>query len=158
MNKQCGYRKRVYGEDSKYHDSDSGELAVQINGNPWDGRTILIVDDMADSQEFLRSLMESAGRLESAYNGLEAIEAAHRENPDLILMDIRMPVMNGVEATIRLKSDPATKDTPILVVTAQSVDEDGVRSLDEYADGFITKPVDIGTFRKEIGRVLGVST
>lgn len=136
---------------------DTGKLVAKNNGDPWDGLDILIVDDLEHIHEFLKILMESAACLESAYNGLEAIHAVNREKPDLILMDLRMPVMNGLDATKLLKSDPATRDIPILAVTAQSAGEDSVRALDSCADGFITKPVDIKAFKREVERVLGMS-
>jgi CheY-like chemotaxis protein len=71
-------------------------------------------------------------------------------------MDLRMPVLDGFEAIERLKSDSATRDIPIIAVTAQVMEEDRARSAQAGADGFVTKPIDIETFRKEVGRVLGV--
>jgi PAS domain S-box-containing protein len=125
-------------------------------GDPWTGRTILIVDDLDHYHEYMKLMMRSAGRLAFASNGLEAIETARRENPDLILMDLRMPVMNGFEAIERLKFDPATRDIPIVAVTAQAMEEDRARSSLAGANGFVSKPIDMETLKNEIGRVLGV--
>ncbi len=131
--------------------------SANLIGDPWEGRTILIVDDEAYVHEFMQILMRSAARLESAYNGLEAVEATGRLMPDLIVMDLRMPVLNGLDATRRLKSDARTRHIPVLAVTAQSVDEEGVRALDSCANGFISKPVDIRAFKSEVGRILGAA-
>jgi CheY-like chemotaxis protein len=125
-------------------------------GNPWDDRTILIVDDLEHYHEYMRLLMASAPRMLSAYNGLEAIDAVRRESPDLILMDLRMPIMDGFDAIEHLKSDPITKDIPIVAVTAQAMDDDKARSAQMGADGFVTKPIDIPVFKTELWRVLGV--
>ncbi len=125
-------------------------------GDPWTGRNILVVDDLEHYHEYMKLLMRSADRLSFAFNGLEAIELARRENPDLILMDLRMPVMNGFEAIERLKSDPTTKNIPIVAVTAQAMEEDNARAALAGANGFISKPIDMEVFGAEIGRVLGV--
>ena len=85
---------------------EANEWANPSNGNPWSERKILIVDDMDHYHEFMKYLMKDATRLAFAFNGVEAIESANRERPDLILMDLRMPVMDGFEAIQRLKADP----------------------------------------------------
>jgi len=77
--------------------------------------------------------------------------------PDLILMDLRMPVMDGLDAIARLKSDPETASIPIVAVTAQAMAEDKERALAAGADGVITKPVDVEQLIKEVARVVGVS-
>ena len=126
------------------------------DGNPWDERKILIADDIEMFHDYINMLMNSASRVSSAYNGLEAIEMARSESPDLILMDLRMPVLDGFDAIERLKFDPATKDIPIIAVTAQAMEEDRVRSARAGANGYVTKPIDIEAFTKEVRRVLGV--
>jgi CheY-like chemotaxis protein len=146
-------KTQVSRPDTSSH-TDEDETAT--DGEPWDGRVILIVDDVEHYHEYMRLLMKSATRVESAYNGQEAIEAARNLRPDLILMDLRMPVLDGFEAIVRLKFDPAMKDIPILAVTAQAMEEDRMRSMQVGANGYITKPIDIEAFRKEVARVLGV--
>jgi CheY-like chemotaxis protein len=147
-------QNQMTAQKASGQDGDPEELAD--NGNPWDGRKILIVDDIEMFHDYIIILMNSASGTFSAYNGLEAIEAARRENLDLILMDLRMPVLDGFEAIERLKSDPATRDIPIIAVTAQAMEEDRARSAQAGANGYVTKPINIETFRKEMGRVLGV--
>ncbi len=145
---------QVIASDASSNADGAKEPAT--NGDPWSERTILIVDDVEHYHEYMKLLMVGSSRLESAFNGEEAIEAAHRVRPDLILMDLRMPVLDGFEATRRLKSDPETRDIPIIAVTAQAMKEDRMRSMQAGADGYVTKPVDIKEFSKEVGRVLGV--
>ncbi len=144
----------IAAHGQKFH---ANEPVVKHSGNPWDGLSILIVDNLEYIHEFLRLLMRSAARLESAYNGLEAIHSARHKHPDLILMDLRMPVIDGLDATRHLKSDPATDNIPILAVTAQAMEEDRFRSMQAGADGYVTKPVDIDALKKEMERVLGAN-
>ena len=121
---------------------------------PWSGRSVLIVDDVEDYHKLMRLLMRQAGRVLSAFDGQEAIEIARRERPDFILMDLRMPVLDGFEAIGRIKADPATRDIPILGVSAQVMKEDRERCLRAGAEGYITKPVDLDALRIEIERVI----
>lgn len=122
--------------------------------DPWAGRSILIVDDMENYHEYLQLLMKNAARLESAFNGKEAIEATKQERPDIILMDLRMPVMDGFDAIECLKSDPRTKDIPVLAVTAQAMTEDRERAMRVGADGFVTKPIIMAELTNEMRRLL----
>jgi two-component system chemotaxis sensor kinase CheA len=103
----------------------------------------------------MKILMKGAAHLISAYNGEEALEAANRELPDIILMDLRMPVMDGFESIQQLKSDTRTKGIPILAVTAQAMNQDKESSLEAGADGFVTKPIQIESLKEEMWRVLG---
>ncbi len=146
-------RIRAIHQKALGHDDDTEEMVK--NKDPWHGRSILIVDDLEHYHEYMKLLMRDATRLESAYSGEEAIEVAKRVQPDLILMDLRMPVLDGFEAIRHLKSEPATKGIPILAVTAQAMEEDRTRSAQAGADGLITKPIDIEAFKTEMGRVLG---
>ena len=138
--------------------SDGPETLARLRAaqqNPWDGRSVLVVDDLEHYHEYMRLLMSSASPLRSAYNGKEAIDLARRERPSLILMDLRMPVMDGFDAIETLKTDPLTKEIPILAVTAQVMAQDRSRSIELGADGFVTKPINIESFQSEINRVIG---
>jgi PAS domain S-box-containing protein len=137
--------------------SDGPETLARLRAaqkNPWDGRSVLVVDDLEHYHEYMRLLMSSASPLRSAYNGKEAIDLARRERPALILMDLRMPVMDGFDAIENLKTDPLTKEIPILAVTAQVMAQDRSRSIELGADGFVTKPINIESFQSEINRVI----
>jgi CheY-like chemotaxis protein len=145
-------QKLAQGDPADDGDADERENEI----NPWDKCKVLFVDDLEHYHRYMELLMTSSSKFSSAYNGQEAIDAVRREIPDLILMDLRMPVMDGFDATKQLKSDLTTKDIPILAVTAQAMENDRMRSAQAGANGFITKPIDIEVFKKEVGRVLGV--
>jgi PAS domain S-box-containing protein len=121
---------------------------------PWAGRKILLVDDIEMFHEYINMLMKSASNIFSAYNGMEGVTVARHEKPDLILMDLRMPVMNGFEAVEKLKNDPATKDIPVLAVTAQVMEEDKERCANLGVEGFVTKPINLEELVEQVERAL----
>ena len=101
-------------------------------------QTILIVDDERRMVSLLQSYLEQEGyRVVTAYNGREALEVAHRENPDLVVLDIMMPEMNGYEF---MKTRRAESDTPIIMLTAKVEDDDKIIGLELGADDYVTKP------------------
>ena len=102
---------------------------------------ILVVDDEEDVRKLLVMIFRDVGyQVVSAVNGKEAIEVARREHPDLIFLDILMPVMDGFEACSILKSDPQTKDIFIAFLTAKDMPQDWDRGLQSEADVYIAKP------------------
>ena len=104
---------------------------------------ILIVDDLAENREILTGLLESEGHdLETAKDGLEAVERATANPPDLILMDVTMPRLTGFQACRRLKADPRTELVPIVLVTGLLEREDRIQGIAAGCDDFLTKPVD----------------
>ncbi len=104
--------------------------------------TILVAEDHLDSRDALRALLEAFGyRVVLAANGLQAVDAAVRERPDLILMDIMMPELDGFEAMRRLRRDRELADVPIIAVTAMEGAHD--LAIEAGADDCVRKPVDI---------------
>jgi CheY-like chemotaxis protein len=104
---------------------------------------VLVVDDDAAIREFLRDLLGSEGyEVLEARNGAEAVALARADPPAAILMDLMMPVLSGIEATSRLKSDPATAGVPILAMSAGH-NRDAL-SATFPADVFVSKPFDLG--------------
>ena len=104
---------------------------------------VLIVDDLAENREILTGLLESEGHdLETAKDGLEAVERATANPPDLILMDVTMPRLTGFQACRRLKADPRTELVPIVLVTGLLAREDRIQGIAAGCDDFLTKPVD----------------
>jgi len=102
---------------------------------------ILVVEDQMDNRQILRDLLGNAGyQLVEAENGEEALAAVSRQRPDLILMDIQLPVMDGYEATRRLKADPATSSIPIIVVTSYALSGDEGKARAAGCDAYVTKP------------------
>jgi len=107
-------------------------------------QTVLVVDDDATNVVLLRHALQGAGyRVITAHDGQEAIPLTESEQPDLILMDIEMPQVNGLEACKRLKANPATASVPVIFITASGASD---RVIDAFAAGgadFVTKPVKV---------------
>src|SRR6476469_9258339 len=104
-------------------------------------RCILVVEDQMDNRQILRDLLGNAGyELLEAENGAEALTAVARQRPDLILMDIQLPIMDGYEATRRLKADPASRSIPIIAITSYALGEDEKRARAAGCDDFVAKP------------------
>src|ERR1044072_3976397 len=104
---------------------------------------ILVVDDILSNVKLLEAKLGAEYfEVITAYNGEEALEKAARELPDIILLDVMMPGMDGFEVCRRIKSAPATAHIPIVLVTALDQPSDRVAGLDAGADVFLTKPVE----------------
>ena len=102
---------------------------------------ILVVEDFDDAREMYRDYLEFSGfSVETASDGREAIDKARALRPDLILMDLSLPVIDGWEATRILKSDPATRDLLIVALSAHALAAEGLRAREAGCDGFIAKP------------------
>jgi two-component system, OmpR family, alkaline phosphatase synthesis response regulator PhoP len=103
---------------------------------------ILIVDDNEQNLELLNAYLdELGGDIRVAHDGIEAIELIDTNPPDIILLDIMMPRMSGFQVCEKLKKDPATRDIPVIMVTALNEVGDVERAIDSGADDFLTKPV-----------------
>lgn len=104
---------------------------------------ILVVDDDARNMMFMRSLLSNEGyQLFEASNGEEAVETAERENPDVILLDVMMPVMDGFEACRRIRAHPKLNQVPIILLTALDDRDSRLEGLEAGADDFLSKPFD----------------
>ncbi|MGD9615531.1 MAG: response regulator [Alphaproteobacteria bacterium] len=108
-------------------------------------RRVLIVEDNELHAKLLRDILDFYGYATlTTGSGGAAIDIARRQNPNLILLDIRLPDIEGTEVASRLKSDPRTQATPIVAVTAYAVRGDRERCLDSGCDDYIAKPVSVG--------------
>jgi two-component system cell cycle response regulator DivK len=102
---------------------------------------ILVVEDQEDNRRILRDLLTSAGyAVLEAVTGEEGVRRALAERPDLILMDIQLPGLDGYEATRRIKADPALRDTPLIAVTSYALSGDEAKARAAGADDYVTKP------------------
>jgi two-component system, cell cycle response regulator DivK len=102
---------------------------------------VLIAEDFEDARELYRDYLEFSGfGVETAANGREAVDLAARLQPDIILMDASMPVLDGWQATRELKSDSATRHIPLVALTAHAFDDARQQAKAAGCDGFITKP------------------
>ncbi len=103
---------------------------------------IMLIDDNEQNLELLLAYLEDLGAtLVTALDGMEAIDAIEREIPDLILLDVMMPRMSGFQVCAKIKGDPATRDIPVVMVTALNEVADIERAVECGADDFLTKPV-----------------
>jgi two-component system, cell cycle response regulator DivK len=104
-------------------------------------KRILVVEDQEDNRQIIRDLLTSAGyELVEAVDGAEGVRLAESERPDLILMDIQLPVLDGHEATRRIKQNPELRHIPIIVVTSYALSGDDQKAMAAGSDGYMAKP------------------
>ena len=119
------------------------------------GERILIVDDNATNLKLVAYLMRANGYdVETALDAESALEALRVHRPEVILMDIQLPGIDGLELTRRLKADPATRDIVIIAVTAYAMKGDQDKALAAGCDDYITKPIDTRGLPEQIARHL----
>ena len=119
------------------------------------GKTILIVDDAEDNRVVFGEFLEHIGyRVVEAGDGWEGIEQAHQEHPDLILMDISMPRLDGIEATRLLRADPDTASIPVIMVTAHTDAGTRKQACECGCSAFLGKPVRPSQLAGEVERLL----
>jgi two-component system alkaline phosphatase synthesis response regulator PhoP len=118
-------------------------LSSRSTGNNRTGDVhVLVVDDEPDIIEVIRyNLVREGFVVSSAKNGNECLTEVHQHTPDLIILDVMMPVMDGFETCRRLKAGTATREIPIIFLTARSGERDEIEGLDLGADDYITKPI-----------------
>ncbi len=117
------------------------------------GRQILVVEDNERNMKLVRELLEATGyRVIEAATGSQALDLARERRPDLVLMDIRLPDTDGVEALSRLRADDRTASIPVLAVTAQAMQGDRERCLAAGFDGYLSKPIDVGQLLEAVSR------
>jgi len=117
---------------------------------------ILVVEDNMDNYELVRFVLERAGYdVFLAVNGRDGVDAARLQKPDLILMDLSMPEMDGWLAAEKLKANDITKSIPLYALSAHTLPSDRKRALDAGYDGYISKPIHMAGFLEVIERALG---
>jgi two-component system, cell cycle response regulator DivK len=105
-------------------------------------KRILVVEDQADNRRILQDLLTTAGyEIILAENGQEALEVVARERPNLILMDIQLPLLDGYEATRRIKADPVLRAIPIIVITSYALSGDESKAKAAGCDAYVAKPL-----------------
>lgn len=120
-------------------------------------RKVLLVEDNPQNRYLLTFLLEKCGyEVVCAEDGEAAVEAVPVHRPDVILMDVQLPKMDGYEATRRIKSDERFASIPVLALTAHSMKGDRARALEAGCDDYLTKPVDVDVLLRRIGEVVEV--
>ncbi len=118
-------------------------------------KKILVVDDKATGRELVRTVLERGGfDIFEACDGLEALEAVHRIRPDLIILDLHMPGLDGFGVVAELRRNSLFASTPCVALTASAMQGDRQRALDIGFTGYITKPVSLKALRAEVERLL----
>ena len=122
-----------------------------------DSKTILYIEDDLPSRVLVRRVLEAEGyRVIEAESGLEGIAVARTEQPLLILVDISMPAMDGLEATARLRAIPELGSVPIIALTANVMKGDRERTLEAGCSGYIQKPIDVDLLPTQLAAFMGL--
>lgn len=130
-------------------------MTVEKNDSP----LVLVVDDVDHGREIFAEYLEFRGfRVATAADGLEAIEKTHALRPDVVLMDLSLPGIDGWEATRRLKEDPATKDIPIIALTAHALASAHDKAWAVGCNAVVTKPCLPKDLEQEVRRQLAART
>jgi len=116
---------------------------------------ILVVEDNERNLKLLRDVLEYAGYdVRVARTAEDGIALAVKEPPDLVLMDLQLPGIDGTEALRRLRENPRTADIPVVAVTAQAMKQDREQALDAGFNGYVTKPISVRAFPDQVRRFL----
>ena len=119
-------------------------------------KKILVVEDTEDNRQILRDLLSMAGYdMVEAHDGAEGVAKAAEHKPDLILMDIQLPVLDGYETTRRIKADPALRHIPVIAVTSYALSGDEAKTKAAGCDGYVAKPFSPRQLLAKINEFLG---
>ena len=120
-------------------------------------KTILIVEDHDDNRRIMRDLLSAGGyQVIEAHTGVEGVSAAQNHQPDLILMDIQLPGIDGYEATRRIKSIPELETIPIVAVTSYALSGDDKKAFSSGCDDYVTKPFSPRELLKKVNGLLNL--
>jgi len=118
-------------------------------------KKVLVVEDVEFNRDLLVQLLEDDYQVLTAVDGAEGLAVAERERPDLVLMDLSLPVMDGWEATRRLKAHPALKDVPVIALSAHAMIGDEDRARQAGCDDYLSKPLNDVLLFAKITKFLG---
>lgn len=117
--------------------------------------TILYIEDNAENRMLVRRVLEAEGyRVIEARDGIQGLGYLQSETPDLVLMDINLPEMDGYEVTMRLKQMPLMADVPVVAITANVMKGDREKTFAAGCDGYISKPIDIDSLPGQVAKFL----
>ena len=120
-------------------------------------KRVLLVEDNEMNRDAIARLLERRGfAMILAEDGEQGVRRCREDRPDLVLMDLGLPVMDGFEATRRIKADPSTAGIPVIALTARALTSDREAALQAGCDDYDTKPVDLGRLTAKMRRLLGM--
>ena len=138
-------------------EQDEAIDVAHVTGYAGMRRSVLVVDDVEENRNLLRAVLDPLGfECREAANGLEALQSAQQDKPDLILMDLKMPGMDGYEATRTIRLIEPLKQVPVIVVSANIAEDAIVQCLAVGANGFVSKPVEQGELLRVMARAAGI--
>ena len=136
-------------------DENPGQVDAVSTSGRRDARVILVVDDTSDTRDIYSLYLSSKGfKVPTARDGISGLEAASVHQPDVIVMDLSMPGVDGIEATRRLKADPRTAHIPVVLLTAYPLNAVQGGALEAGADDFLTKPCLPDKLERHVRRLL----
>jgi two-component system, cell cycle response regulator DivK len=119
-------------------------------------KKVLVADDKASSRELVRTVLERCGyEVIEAADGAEAVALTRSNDPDLVLLDLHMPVLDGFAAIVELRAEARFAATPVVALTASAMDGDREHAMDAGFSGYITKPIRLAALRGEVARLIG---
>jgi two-component system, cell cycle response regulator DivK len=118
-------------------------------------KKILVVEDVEFNRDLVVQLLEDDYQIITAADGAEGLRLAERERPDLILMDLSLPIVDGWEATRRLKADEALKHIPIIALSAHAMTGDAEKARQSGCDDYLSKPLDEDLLFEKLAKFLG---
>lgn len=149
--------KAVSGEPKVSENSEFSEFSEPAEPSEQpapSAEKLLIIDDNTDIRRYIRTVLASRYAILEATNGAEGLDTATSEVPDLVLCDVMMPVMDGLELCKRLKAQTATSHIPVILLTAKNLEEQRAEGYESGADSYITKPFDSNTLLSRIANLL----
>jgi CheY-like chemotaxis protein len=118
-------------------------------------KTVLVIEDNEMNMKLARSLLQIGKyNVLKAFDAENGIQLAREHHPDLILMDIQLPGMDGLTATLKIKNDPAVKDITVVALTSYAMEGDEKKAMDAGCAGYIAKPIDTRSFLETLGQFL----
>jgi two-component system, cell cycle response regulator DivK len=133
---------------------DSGPVAWGLEGRM--AKTVLIVEDNELNMKLFRDLLEAHGyQTSGTSNGFEALDLVRKLRPDLVLMDIQLPQVSGLEVTRWIKDDPELRTIPVVAVTAFAMKGDEERIREGGCEAYLSKPISVGKFIETVRRFIG---